>query len=199
MALSTSEQMRWRLLYESDSEKDVVAFVLPYFADGKTDELMLQTGINTPHCTHKHAEMHWSHDDLDLFLSMLNGMGRIIHNDIVINFSDPTVVTLIHIVASARFATETDLTDVVINPLPANHPMSAHIGDLVALHSHEGAKLAVLTQLLPEKAICVMLEPFVHPKLPTPVQLHDAVSVSKTALIPLEWRDFVHNTATVVH
>ncbi len=199
MALSTSEQMRWRLLVDSDTDRDTVAFVLPYFSEGKTGELLLETNVVTPHYSQPRAEMHWSHDDLDLFLSMLSGLGKPTKNDIVLNFSDPAVITLIQVVASARFAVETDLTAVIMDPSPILTTMSVAIGNLVAIHSTKGATLAVLAQITPETAKCVMLEPFVHPNIHRSLQQHEVVSVPKTAVMPVEWELFVGAPESRVH
>ena len=189
MALSAAEQMQWRLLHQPQSQDDVVAFVLPYQSQGRHSELMLETRIQTPHHRFCETDIPWSDTDLSLFLSLYQGTGHTLGNHIHLNFSDPTLLYLLHIVASARFVMPTDLSHAPISSefATVSEPTDLPLGVLISLLTPEGFKLGVLTQLHSWVATCVVLEPFELPTVRKAIRLHDVVSVSRRAVLPAAW------------
>lgn len=165
MAFTTPGQLRWRLINESDPNQDEVTFVLPFIAPGEGTEYLLETGVKTQHGERTQNELKWSEKDLHLFICLF---GRQLDDEFEqesfeLNFTDPSIIEMINIVASARFSIEVDLSKKILAPSINTKHKNYKLGEVVAINTQEGFKLAVAVDFTEDDIRCVVLEPFVKP------------------------------------
>ena len=194
----SSEQLKWRLINQHDPGHDLVTFVLPVPAEEDEEEYLLETGVVTQHMNHEEDEVYWSSNDIGLLLS-LTGIQPDEESPIELNFSDPSVVQMIHIVAAARFSPgyqfHPEDQGKAINTVMGRR----RLGDLVAIHSDSGYHLGVLVNLDKDQGACVVLEPFYGRTTGQYYGLHDVVWVNRAAMLPTDFANSVHRGDKVTH
>ncbi len=190
MAVSSPDQLMWRLVDETGQGADLVTFVLPGEFGDNNSELCLETDIiaalDPVQLKQQNTDLKWSEDDVELLLVLLEKMlpDPDVDESISLDFNDPSTIEIIHIIASARFSQALDLTQEELGSPLLTELEDAEVGNLVAVNFKTGFKLAVIVELDSIDATCVLLEDIDDSSLPKSLSVHDVVVLSRHDLLP---------------
>lgn len=205
MAISTPNQLMWRLVDETGQGADLVTFVLPSEHGNNSEELCLETDViaalESSEFQRKHTDLQWSTDDLDLLLILMEKANAIDEweDTISLDFNDASTIEIIHIVASARFSKPLDLTRQDMGQFVFTQFEEIEVGGLVCVNSKCGYKLAIVVALDSVDATCVMLEEMLDPDLPASVGVHDLVLLSRHDLLPSTFGSVNAGESDLIH
>ena len=186
--------LKWRLADIDGTGMDQVSIVMPEY-QGKQQEMLLPTEIPSPLTSA--MDIGWSEEDSYLFYILLNKM---IGDEVIgeaIDFEDPEVLDILHVVAAAHFIAPVDADHVLADDLPVI--LEEHdLGDLVAINTRAGFKTALICELDSVEASCVLLEPLELNEEEV-LDVYDTLVVNKHSILPPEFGNVVPAEEAVIH
>lgn len=157
----------WRLRDADTGGCDAVSLLMPAEQIGESEtEFPTDVAFLSQRQTTSVVDLKWSDDDSDLFLSLLGRISipesEIDQNDgITLDISDSVVQGIIQLVALARFQTPLPSDDLLADDVNTIRE-ELEVGDLVAINTHYGFKLAIIIGLDSVDATCVLLDDISH-------------------------------------
>lgn len=195
MAQTSKHPLKWRLADVAGTGMDQVSIVMPQIDQGQQQELLLPTEIPSPLTSA--MDIGWSEEDTQLFYLLLNKMLDASLQGESVDFSDPEVMEVLHIVAAAHFIAPLDADEILADDLPTI--LEEHdLGDLVAIHTQDGFKNAIIAELDSVEAVCVILEP-VDIQEKEVLDVYDTLVVNKHSLLSPEFGNVIPAEEAVIH
>ncbi|WP_428240350.1 hypothetical protein [Gynuella sp.] len=206
MAIQSNQSLVWRLLSDSDFTPAKVAFVIPEGDVGFRD-ITLETGIHVGATSRSQKfnsdELQWSENDFQLLLALLermfDGPDEVVDGEVSIDLTDPSIVEVISIVASARFNKSQDLSSHHFGDPIFTHYNEVEVGDLMTFRVGDQFHLVVIVELDAVQATCVCLEDVGWVSEDESVGLHDLITISRMDLLPASFGPVFPRTDDVLH
>lgn len=197
MTQIAKHQLKWRLADIEGTGMDQVNIVMPELDGAKAREILLPTDIPSPHPTA--MDLRWTEDDLSLFFLLLNKMLEMdVDSSQPLDLTDDGVIDVLHVVAAARFITPLPAEDALAEDIPTLM-REVDVGEITALHTHDGYKSAVIVALDSIDATCVLLDPIDGHEKRYDFEVYDTLIVNKHSLLPGEFGNVVAGADSVVH
>jgi len=189
--------LKWRLADIEGTGTDQVNIVMPEMDGLQPREILLPTDIPSPHPTA--MDLRWTEDDLSLFFLLLNKMLELdVDGAEPLDLTDEGVIDVLHVVAAARFITPLPADDLLADDIPTVM-REVDVGDIVAMHCHDGFKSAVVVALDSIDATCVLLDPISGHEEFFDFDVYDTLVVNKHSLLPGEFGNVVAGSESIVH
>lgn len=208
MTLPMGNSIFWRLTDETGEGPDVVSIVLASQAQQKINEMEIETDIISAPVDSSPPEMpvdiEWDNQDLDLFLTLVSNTFQPTRDEadrqhIELDFTDDSVVTIMHIVAAAHFATPYPGQNLVnVERTLSTLKGPSGVGDLVSLDTVDGYKSAVIVRERNDEYICVLLDD-VQVSESFQLDRHDLLVVNKEWVLPAAFAENCPGSDDVIH
>lgn len=153
----------WRIRDADTHGRNAVSLLMPGDSAGENDtEFPTDVAFLAKQESSSVVDLKWSDDDSDLFLSLLervslpeSEMSEV--EGITLDINDGVVQGIVQLVALARFQTPLPSDDILGRDINTIR-YELEIGDLVAINTQFGFKLAIIIGLDSIDANCVMLD-----------------------------------------
>ncbi|EAT11432.1 hypothetical protein HF888_15640 [Bermanella marisrubri] len=200
MTQAVKHPLKWRLADIDGSGCDQVNIVMPDFDTptqeaSQDKEILLATDIPSPH--NITMDIGWTEEDSYLFFMLLDKMLNMSEMMEHLDVSQPEVVDVLHVVAAAHFIAPLD-SEVYLAEDIHTVMSELDIGDLVAIHTKDGFKSAVVAQLDSIEAVCVLLEE-VNIDAEHRLEVYDTLTVNKHNILPPEFGNVMPGDEGVIH
>ena len=192
MTQIAKHQLKWRLADIEGTGTDQVNIVMPELDGLQPKEILLPTDIPSPHPTA--MDLRWT-----LFFLLLNKMLELnVEGPHPLDLTDEGVIDVLHVVAAARFITPLPAEDLLAEDI-STVLQEVDVGDIVAIHCHDGFKSAVIIALDSIDATCVLLDPIDGHEEFFDFDVYDTLIINKHNLLPGEFGNVVAGSDSVLH
>ncbi|WP_396587918.1 hypothetical protein [Bermanella sp. R86510] len=199
MTQAIKHPLKWRLADTDGTGSGQVNIVMPDFehpSQGAVQrEILLATDIPSPHATS--MDIGWSEEDSYLFFMLLDKMLNLSDMLDSLDISQPEVVDVLHVVAAAHFIPPVDSEAILAGDIPTIQS-ELDLGDLIAIHTKDGFKSAVVAELDSIEAVCVLLEDVVIDG-EVILDVYDTLVVNKHNVLPPEFGNVMPGDEAVMH
>jgi len=210
MIFPTGKNIYWRISDENGQGSDVVSIVLANHNDIEVDDVEIETDIiSSPFQTitpQTPIVIEWDKKDLELFLTLVKNTFNSeadthgpIH--IELDFTDESVVTIMHIVAAAHFSTPYTATDILnVQRTLATPKKECNVGDLVSIDTIDGYKSTVIVKSDEKVFTCVLLDEITCPNGDNiRLDRHDLIIVKREWVLPAAFADVYPAESDSIH
>lgn len=195
MTQAVKHPLKWRLADVQGAGYEQVNIVLPDTDLPANQERLLATDIPSPIPTA--MDVHWSEEDGQLFYLLLDKMLDLGANESW-EIQSPEVVDILHVVAAAHFIAPLE-SDAYLAKDIVTILQEVDLGDLVAIHTVDGFKSAIITELDSIEATCVLLEAINMDDDEMSLDVYDTLVVNKHSLLPAEFGNVVPGDEATIH
>ena len=210
MIFPSGKSIYWRLSDETGQGLEAVSIVLTNRSDRDGDDVEIETDIisvayqtDTPQAP---IEIEWDHKDLELFTTLVKNT---FNNDgqtqgtqaIELDFTDESVVTIMHIVAAAHFSTPYAAKGILnIQRTLATPRKECSVGDLVSIDTIDGYKSTVIVKSDAKVFTCVLLDEITSPNGDNfRLDRHDLIIVQREWVLPAAFADVYPADSDLIH
>lgn len=194
----TSSDLYWRLSQSEWESGNVVSLILQL--NTELEEYELETDIISQWVLPNDEVLNiaWSEQDHLLFSILIKKLLQIDFTDIdqELNFADESVITVIHLVAAARFLTPIDLDDILASDVDTQH-YEYEVGDMVAINTLNGFKAAIIVMLDAIESHCILLDPIKHEN--TDIAEHELFIINRHHLLAPEFAEVMAGDTATIH
>jgi hypothetical protein len=210
MLLASGHTILWRLSDETGDGPDVVSIVLSKKRHHKTAELEIETDIisapfqsaspETP------VDIAWDKKDLELFMALLRNTFPADANlqenkPLELDLNDESVLSIMHVVAAARFATPYPAETVInLHQNAARTPIVCRLGERISIDTIAGLKTCIVVAVNGDELSCVLLEEILADNDDKPqMDLHDLLVLNRAWALPDWYSELKPSHSRLIH
>ncbi len=188
MKMQPKATLRWRMADIEGTGIEQVNVVMPEANIHSQHEILLSTDIPSPQASA--LDIGWTDDDINLFSLLLDKMLGLPESDSELEIDNPEIIDILHVVAAAHFIPPVNAQEVLAGDI--NTVLSElDVADLIAVHTQDGFKSAIICGLDSIEALCVLLEPIEGIDGLQDLDIYDTLLVNKHSILPAEFGNVV--------